>query len=143
MQATRLQQVNQYLGKSFTWQPFAQGSSNTLYLAAEQGWVLRFNADDTLAFGVDRVKEATILQQLQAYSWSPTIIENKIEQGWCIMQYYQPVANLNKVDLLSVVNEWQCLPITNFPHFDYQNLITQYEQVLTQAPDQSIQTLLA
>lgn len=141
-QATRLQQVNQYLGKSLAWQSFAQGSSNTLYLAAEQGWVLRFNADEALAFGVDRAKEARILQQLQTYSWSPHIIENQVEQGWCIMQHYQPVTHLNKADLLAAVNEWQRMPITNLPHFDYQNLITQYEQALAQSPDQTIQTLL-
>lgn len=144
-QAQRQKQANLALNLSLDWQPLLSGTSNQLLMAESPygKWVLRLNASDRLAFGVNRQREAHILDVIQPFVWSPKIILNRPEQGFCVMQGYQQ--NTDHIPLSALwqaVNEWQQLPCENLPCFDYQALIQQYRTVLTQESDQPALCLL-
>ncbi|RVU84075.1 aminoglycoside phosphotransferase family protein [Leucothrix sargassi] len=95
--------INTQLGQSLDWQAFAKGSSNTLYQAGEI--VVRVNAPASLTPGVDRKREAALLKLITPYAWSPKIIENAYQQGWCAMKRYTPYPDTH----LSEDHKTQCL----------------------------------
>ncbi len=82
-----LSKINHPLIDDGHWQAIAKGSSNELYRATINGenYVLRINASEELAFGVDRVREAKILSLISNQSWAPKVIENDLKLGWCLM----------------------------------------------------------
>jgi len=102
------------LRESYLWEPFAGGSSNSIFLGRlKQGYdsnvdsgiftadqskpatastetvVLRINAPAKNTPGVSRKREAAILDWIKPYNWAPQIIRNEPEQGWCLMHYYE------------------------------------------------------
>ncbi len=79
--------INNNLIQSVDWQEVKQGSSNRIFTANHRGelLVLRLNASNDYAFGVDRYREAQMLSIIQGQSWAPVIIENNLVQGWCLM----------------------------------------------------------
>lgn len=72
------------------WQALSSGTSNQLYTAVVSGvgYVLRINAGNQFAYGVDRLREQSVLKYISRYEWSPTIIENNVDQGWCLMLHH-------------------------------------------------------
>jgi len=104
--------------------------------------VLRINAPATLAFGVERQREAAILQRIQAYPWAVKVLDNQPERGFCVMQACQalsPQANLSKQQqqqLLQAIKQLQALPLPNTGseyaalQLDYSTLMKAYAQHL-------------
>ena len=92
------------LRHAYTWEPFAKGSSNSIFLGRlnqnntpnqyprlPSTVILRINAPAKDTPGVIRSREAAIIDKVQAYPWAPQIIANKPEQGWCLMHHYSPL----------------------------------------------------
>ncbi len=144
---TILDQVNSHLDSSIDWQPMAQDSStNRLFRGshAGQSLVLRLNADDKQAFGVVREREAMVLDAIQSYGWSPRIIHNAWQHGWCLMNDHgdslQVEHNSGKTPMnslrnhiLDAVGEWQ--EIVEGPFIDYQVLFERYRMALSTSAD--------
>ena len=82
-----LSKINHPLIAKGHWEAIAEGSSNQLYRATikDEHYVLRINASDELAFGVNRVREAQVLSLISSQSWAPRVIENDLQSGWCLM----------------------------------------------------------
>ena len=92
---TLLQQTvhNQALLEAYEWTPFASGSCNEIFMGHPHSTldttvILRLNAPEQLTPGVNRQREAFVLEIIQAYQWAPQILRNSPEQGWCLMKYY-------------------------------------------------------
>ncbi|MBY4677832.1 phosphotransferase [Marinobacterium arenosum] len=141
MQSTQFSSVNQYLKASPDWQPMACGSSNWLYRAEHQGQtlVLRLNASADVAFGVDRQREARLLEQLAGTDWAPRLVHNDWQQGWCLMAWHGPapslpLANRLRQQLLQAVSEWQQLPLQAELELDYRALFEAYRPQLAGLP---------
>ena len=132
MQPDWQQYINQKYGKNYVWQSFAKGSSNTLF-RGEDGHhelVVRINAPSQLTPSVNRNREATLLTIIAKYPWSPHVIENQLEQGWCAMQCYQPfteeaLSEQQKSQIITAIRELQLIdtPLAS----EQQNLVIQYE----------------
>ncbi|MGB1238983.1 MAG: hypothetical protein ACPG4U_12280, partial [Pseudomonadales bacterium] len=121
------------------WQPFACGTSNRLFRADTQSQrlVLRLNASAELAFGVDRWREAQVLQSLQGFAWAPKVLLNAVAAQWCLMDYAGERGVLDtplKTQMLGVVGRVQQLDVKDFPRFDYAALAKDYTQVLSDSP---------
>jgi len=107
---------NKCLQNAYAWEPFARGSSNSIFLGrlnsengafvnnkpsaeidtkqnklAESTVVLRINAPLKDTPGVKRDREAAILNWINPYGWAPQVIRNEPEQGWCLMHHYEPL----------------------------------------------------
>ncbi|EPJ49420.1 MAG: hypothetical protein OFPII_00850 [Osedax symbiont Rs1] len=79
--------INNQLVQAADWQEVTQGTSNKIFKAEVAGrkLVLRINATQNIAFGVDRSREAKVLACIQGQAWAPVIVENNVGQGWCLM----------------------------------------------------------
>ena len=119
------------------WQPIAQGSSNKIYRGsgAQQSLILRQNADIDFAFGVDRLRENKVLELIKRQPWAPNIIDNNLEQDWCLMLDHGPMPTVDKqckTALLDVVNQLQIFStevapsISDSVYFDHTRLFTDY-----------------
>ena len=95
MQPDWQRQINQILGATYDWEIFAKGSSNTLYRGQLEGEqvVLRRNGPVSATPGVNREREALLLNLITPYKWSPDIIENRVSEDWCLMRCYSPLTN--------------------------------------------------
>lgn len=119
MPVSEFDSVNQYLSDncqfpSPQWQPFASGSSNRLFSTQieDRSLVLRLNAPDSLAFGVDRQREAAILALIGDYSWAPDVVANDPQVGWLLMDWHgdrlsAPLSESEQTQLLTSVALWQ------------------------------------
>jgi len=128
--------------RSGQWQKFATGSSNKIYSAcvAKQIYVLRINASTDYAFGVSREREAKVLALIQGQSWAPTIIENNLDQGWCLMLHqgsnYTESENA-KNQILTMLRKMQLFSsqldnaIIKSIDFDYLGLFNSYIKKLS------------
>ena len=139
------------LRNAYVWEPFARGSSNTIFLGrlkldelsnpTQQTVVLRINAAAKDTPGVDRQREATVLDWIQSYRWSPQIIRNEPEQGWCLMRHYANGLNTAAPSPESLPSEAQNCLVTalnelhNIEIIDKvdANLITHYDTLLNEA----------
>ncbi|PID46692.1 MAG: hypothetical protein CSB47_02625 [Proteobacteria bacterium] len=95
MQSNWQHAINQALGKNYLWEWFAKGSSNTLYRGCdgEHCIVLRKNVPAERTPGVDRQREALLLELISGHDWAPHIIKNHVADAWCAMKLYQAIPN--------------------------------------------------
>ena len=134
MQPDWQQYINQKYGISYQWQAFAKGSSNTLFRGENESneLVVRVNAPARLTPGVCRDREAALLNIIAKYEWSPNVIENQVEQGWCAMQRYQPfteqaLSKQQKAQVLKAIGELQLIDHQSVP--ERHSLVIQYEEL--------------
>ncbi|PWQ98320.1 phosphotransferase family protein [Leucothrix arctica] len=132
MQPDWQQYLNLKHGKDYQWKNFAKGSSNTLYrgVCGHDNLVVRVNASAELTPGVDRAREASLLEIITGNTWSPNIIENQPECGWCAMQCYVPfteevLSKQQKLQLIKAMTDLQLIDIENLE--SPQALAIQYE----------------
>ena len=97
MQPDWQQYLDHKHGKDYQWHSFAKGSSNTLYLGTfgHEDLVVRVNASAALTPGVDRAREAALVELITGNTWSPNIIENHHELGWCAMQLAEQISHVH------------------------------------------------
>jgi len=150
MSESQLAELNQYLSdENFKpdWRPLAAGSSNRLFysLCGGRGYVARLNADENLAFGVNRQREARLLQLMDGLNWMPQVVRNDWPAGWCLMHWHgepprMPMANLLRQQLLEAVERWQQLPLPDeaLLRTDYQALFDSYRPQLQGLPIESL-----
>lgn len=137
------EQVNQALNCRIHWLPLSQaGTSNWLYKGSDGSRVLilRVNAQDQLAFGVDRQREAAVLEAISASPWAMQVIENQPEQGWCVLMHHglslgaDAMTGAIQQQLLSAVGQLQKLPvpegIAETLTIDYPGLFQRYQSTL-------------
>ncbi|WP_027857327.1 phosphotransferase [Marinobacterium jannaschii] len=141
-----LSELNQFLNDGNCnpdWQSLEAGSSNRLYSASSGGrrYIARINANEDLAFGVSREREARILELTRDMSWMPTVVRNDWQAGWCLMQWHgvppkPPLANPLRQQLLDAVDRWQKLPMPDEAVLktDYQGLFESYRPQLQGLP---------
>jgi thiamine kinase len=129
--------------KDIDWQSIAQGSSNRIYKGTKAGqhFILRLNADTDFAFGVDRSREARVLELIKEQSWAPKIVENNLNHDWCLMRYHGEAPQFNesnKTALLAIVKQLQAFsaPVDPFmissAYFDHSKLFASYIQFFDQ-----------
>ncbi len=135
----RFKQVEEYLKRKIRWQALpVKNTTNRIYVSNDE-LILRLNAPANRSFGVDRQLEDQVLMSIQPFSWAPTVILNKPESGWCLMEFHG--GNLSG-------SEWQgCYEdqlfdlmqdmhaIRNVPEFNYQQLFKSYESLLRGTPN--------
>lgn len=142
------QQVNQVLSEAVRWRPLAaaSGTSNTLYQGGVNGQllILRVNADQELAFGVSRQREACVLDLLQGQRWAQQVVCNRPELGWCLMQHHglalsdEAMNPAQQEDLLQLVQALHRVPLPEDQTLyeccllDYPQLFLSYQQALNQ-----------
>lgn len=132
------QHVHAQLQSTIEWTPLIPGSSNQLYRGLWRGRpiVLRINAPSAVAFGVDRQREASLLSLIQPYRWSPNIIINQPDQGWCLMAWHgsppaHPLPPFHRQQLITSIADMQCLsPTANDQAVAYDSLLNRYQQIL-------------
>ncbi len=150
---SRLRSVQQWLGAKIDWHPMPQtGTSNRLYRGALGGrpLVLRLNADQQLAFGVDRQREGVLLEAIQGYDWAPCVLHNSPVQGWCLMadhggegERQDPTAAVPL--LLDAIEQWQQINLDAIQQggLDYAALLSRYRQALNHRKEPEWEALLA
>lgn len=139
------QQVNHHLRDDIHWHPFEQcGTSNYIYhgMRYDMPLILRVNGEDERTFGVDRVREASVLKAIQPFSWAMQVLCCDASAGWCVMKNHgEPVSHDQmrrhhdqlKAGLLSVAADFQLL--TTPAKFSYPDLFESYQKQLNQLPD--------
>lgn len=134
------------------WQKIAQGSSNTLYRAsdAQMHYILRINASDEFAFGVNRGREGKVLALIADQAWAPRIFENNMRQGWCLMQGYGSCVSVGEAtsdkvwhwyrQLLSCSEKLALNPLVNsgYIDFDYQYLMSCYMSIFERSKETAL-----
>jgi len=141
----RLDSVNRFLNTCAQWTPLqASGTTNDHFRAIVGGkaLILRLNATEHYSFGVSRKVEANILELIKAYSWSPQVIKNNWQDGWCLMLDHGPVMEAELLPgghqeitsaLLDAISEWQLIRpdnlLINKCMFDYHHLFKKYRNV--------------
>ncbi len=131
------------LHDAYAWQPFAKGSSNSIFLGTlknnpndnlKKTVVLRINAPPKDTPGVVRQRESAILNLIQPFAWAPQIISNEPNQGWCLMHHYESIdpaeksaerlTDLNQTQLFAALNELHSISVTsNELRYDYEALL--------------------
>lgn len=145
----RLNSVNRFLHTHVQWTPLVSAATtNHLFKAAINGkqYILRLNAEDNLAFGVSRKKEAKVLNLIKKYNWAPEVIQNNWQEGWCLMLDHGPTINTRPLPvdhqeigsaLLEAMSEWQIIHPDSRSHnqciFDYTQLFENYRHALNNA----------
>ncbi|WP_250655898.1 phosphotransferase family protein [Alkalimarinus coralli] len=122
--------VNAFLGKSVVWTAIeTQGTSNHHFrgLHEAQNLILRINATKTVAFGASRQSEAMALELIQDFDWSPTVIKNNWQEGWCLMQDHgsavaSETSQTVTSQLLASIAEWQTIAVDSHSSFDHSSL---------------------
>lgn len=119
MSESQFAAINQYLSTSHQlsaphWQAFAGGSSNALFRGQVEDCtlVLRLNAPGSLAFGVDRQREAAVLSLIGTQEWAPEVLCNEPEAGWLLMKWHGDrltgaLSIAEQEQLLAAVTQWQ------------------------------------
>ena len=142
-----LDSVNRFLNTDVQWIPLqTSGSTNHHFKALVDGknLILRLNAADTLAFGVSRKREASILELIKAYNWAPKIIHNNWQEGWCLMLDHGSVIDteLSPSELLNTLHQWQLIRPNKLLNrecvFNYQHLFEMYRNVFKATPSNSV-----
>ena len=115
------------------------GRTNQSYLIEidKQAWVLRRNNDNATLLGIDRQREATILNKVSHAGIAPEILYCSPQNGILIGKYiegkhWQNTDSLeaNKKDkLIELINKVHGLDI-DIPHFDYLIHLKNYWQQL-------------
>lgn len=156
MPVSEFDSINQYLSEhcqlpSPQWQPFAGGSSNKLFSAciAGRSMVLRLNAPDSVAFGVDRQREAEILKLIGGNSWAPDVVMNDPQADWLLMNWHgdrlsAPLAESEQRLLLDSVVQWQTIRSDSAElQIDYRALFDAFRPQVKDLPmEQPLLTLI-
>ncbi|OPX55232.1 thiamine kinase [Oceanospirillum multiglobuliferum] len=137
--------VNQQLGYPVQWKALdTEGTSNNLYQGSNHihVLVLRINAPQSLAFGVDRTREAQVLNMIQPYPWALKIIANNPEEGWCVMRHQgvnlsgSLLSTLEKNQLLQAVSDYQQIKYGyRDEQINYKQLFESYRVQLSQVTE--------
>lgn len=132
--------VHRHIGTDCVWLPFAGGSSNRLFRAEIGGEpkLLRINAPDARVPGVDRTREAALLQKLQGHDWAPGVRGCDPLAGWLLMDWHgeapsMPLAPSLYRQLLHAVTDWQQLELVDVA-IDYPALFDHYRRQLLGLP---------
>lgn len=135
--------VNQQLGCFVQWKCLeTEGTSNHLFQGSDHQrvLVLRINAVQAMAFGVNRDREAAVLDQLQAYPWALEVVLNRPDQGWCVMRHQgvslqgSLLTEIEKKQLLDIVSQYQQIKCGNsICTIDYDQLFTAYSTSLSES----------
>ena len=149
-----LDSVNQFLSTNAQWIPLHTSASTNRHFQAlvdDKSLILRLNAANTLAFGVSRKAEACILELIEAYHWSPQIINNNWQEGWCLMLDHGTPIDTEKSPsvhqevvstLLSAVHEWQTIQLDKSLNdacaFNYQGLFEKYRRAFKTSQNDAI-----
>ena len=142
--------INEVLQQNYQWSAFAKGSSNQLFKGINQdssnapALIARINGANAITPGVNRQREAVLLDELKHCKWAPQIIRNAPEEGWCVMRCYEPLiakslTALQQQQLLAAIAELQRIQ----PHnpdgllaIDYHQLILEnYQSLAVQLND--------
>jgi len=142
--------INNALQQHYRWTAFAKGSSNQLFKSINQDsanapvLIARINGANAIAPGVNRQREAVLLDELKHCKWAPQIIRNAPEEGWCVMRCYEPLIAKSltapqQQQLLAATAELQSIQ----PHnpdgllaIDYHQLILEnYQSLAVQLND--------
>lgn len=148
--------INQYLSENHQlpatqWLPFTGGSSNSLFSArmAERSLVLRLNAPDSVAFGVNRDREAAILALISKSPWAPDVVVNDPQAGWLLMDWHgdhllAPLGESEQRLLLDSVAQWQTISSTDpVLQIDYRALFDGFRPQVQDLPmEQPLLTLI-
>ncbi|MDI3323527.1 phosphotransferase [Pontibacterium granulatum] len=156
MPVSEFDSINQYLSDKYQlpipkWQPFAGGSSNRLFSTRieERSLVLRLNAPDSVAFGVDRAREAAILTLIGSNPWAPDVVWNDPHLGWLLMDWHgerlsAPLGESEQSQLLGSVTQWQVITSDDpVLQIDYQALFDGFRPQVKDLPmEQPLLTLI-
>ena len=125
--------INQQLGKPYHWEHFATGSSNKLFRGCFESdcIVLRQNGVTADTPGVSRERESLLLQLISPHCWAPNIIENRPNEGWCVMQRYSPLDTQQAL-------ETKPMPLNKSDHHSQQNQ-AKYESASVKPLNESLQ----
>lgn len=136
------EQVNQYIDYPVHWLPLEEsGTSNWLYRGSnhQQALILRINARDSIAFGVNRLREKEVLNSIQPFSWSVKVLADAPKEGWCVMKHHglglngAVLTESMEQQLLSAVAD--CQIIFSPPKLNYPDLFLDYQTALNKLPD--------
>lgn len=111
--------------------------------------ILRFNAPDSVAFGVNRNREAAILALIGDFPWAPDVVANDPQAGWLLMDWHgerlsAPLGEPEQSQLLTSVIQWQTIS-SNDPELqiDYQALFDTFRPQVNDLPmEQPLLTLI-
>jgi len=159
---------DEHISHAYAWEPFARGSSNSIFLGrlkplsrssntkcpaglntkqnklTQATVVLRINSPAKDTPGVNRSREALILNWIEPYDWAPQIIRNAPELGWCLMHQYKPLkteggklSRIHQIQLLKALDELQATQVnTDTSMIDYTALLNDlYLAMATQRND--------
>jgi thiamine kinase len=106
--------------------------------------IARINGANAITPGVNRQREAVLLDELKHFEWAPQIIRNAHEEGWCVMRCYEPLHAKSltvsqQQQVLAAIAKLQSIQ----PHnpdglltIDYHQLILEnYQSLATQYSD--------
>jgi thiamine kinase len=142
--------INEALQQHYQWVAFAKGSSNQLFKGMNQDspnapvLIARINGANAITPGVNRQREAVLLDELKHFEWAPQIIRNAPEEGWCLMRCYEPphaksLTALQQQQLLAAVAELQSIQPYNpdgLLTIDYHQLMLEsYQSLAVQLND--------
>ena len=128
------------------WQKLKTGGSTNEHYS---GWwhnqevVVRLNAGPELAFGASRINEFKVLQVIQPFRWAVKVLENRPEQGWCMMSRYLELDSeeVSQQQINSFLGDMQ--QIIDIPVFDYRQMIKKYQCRIVGAESQKLIEQLA
>ena len=111
--------------------------------------ILRFNAPDSVAFGVNRNREAAILALISEFPWAPDVVANDPQAGWLLMDWHgerlsAPLGEPEQSQLLTSVAQWQTIS-SDDPELqiDYQALFDTFRPQVKDLPmEQPLLTLI-
>ncbi|NVK40167.1 MAG: phosphotransferase [Oceanospirillaceae bacterium] len=132
--------VQRHIDADCDWRPFAGGTSNSLYLAdnGAEALLLRINAAGSRVPGVDRDREALLLEKMQGRDWAPRVRGCDPRAGWLLMEQHgdvpsAPLAPALRQQLLLAVADWQRMEVPG-ADFDYPGLFDHYRRQLVGLP---------
>lgn len=147
MPVSEFDAINQYLSEKRQlpaplWKPFVGGTSNRLFCSQIEGrsLVLRLNAPDSVAFGVNRDREAATLALISDYPWAPDVVANDPHARWLLMDWHgdrrsAPLAESEQRQLLDSVAQWQTISRTDPQlQIDYQALFDAFRPQVKDLP---------
>jgi len=123
------------------------GTTNALFSAQLDGRpvLLRVNAPDDVAFGVDRAAEARLLEAIGGSPWAPEVLAIDPALGWLVMPCYvavYPAAEGTPAPdaLLAAVTDWQQRSWSLEP-IRYDTLLARYRDALPHLKDHPVDQL--
>ena len=142
-------QVNQQLKVTIHWLPIGGvGTGNGLCQGSnhDQVLILRVKAQQALAFGVSREREAGVLELIQGNPWAMQVLCNRPDLGWCVMAHHglslgpDTVTGMMRINLLEAVSGLQKIELPDARwrqavRIDYPALFETYQARLNKVSD--------